>query len=116
MKPSTRGTINGIVQAVSTIGKILAPIIGGPVYAWSENNGMSCPLATHSSQSSWKLLAGLGFPLNFHFLFNVSSLILVVIFFLSFLFPKAIEHPRVEEPEEEEGNDDEDNKRELTGG
>ena len=39
IKPSTRGTINGISQSVSSIGKMLAPLIGGPLFAWSENDG-----------------------------------------------------------------------------
>ena len=35
----TRGTVNGFGQALCAIGRSLGPIIGAPVFAWSENTG-----------------------------------------------------------------------------
>ena len=35
----TRGTVNGFGQALCAIGRALGPMVGAPVFAWSENTG-----------------------------------------------------------------------------
>ena len=41
MQPATKGMINGIGQAMAALGRSLGPVIGAPVFAWSENTGDS---------------------------------------------------------------------------
>ena len=35
----TRGTVNGYGQALCAIGRSLGPVVGAPLFAWSENTG-----------------------------------------------------------------------------
>ena len=35
----TRGTVNGYGQALCAIGRALGPVVGAPLFAWSENTG-----------------------------------------------------------------------------
>ena len=35
----TRGTVNGFGQALCAIGRSMGPVIGAPLFAWSENTG-----------------------------------------------------------------------------
>ena len=37
----TRGTVNGYGQALCAVGRSLGPVVGAPLFAWSENTGMS---------------------------------------------------------------------------
>ena len=42
----TRGTVNGYGQALCAVGRSLGPVVGAPLFAWSENTGMNtlfCP-------------------------------------------------------------------------
>ena len=36
----TRGTVNGFGQALCAVGRSLGPVVGAPLFAWSENTGM----------------------------------------------------------------------------
>ena len=38
-QPATRGTVNGIGQSLVAIGRSTGPLIGAPLFAWSEGNG-----------------------------------------------------------------------------
>ena len=35
----TRGTVNGYGQALCAIGRSVGPVVGAPLFAWSENTG-----------------------------------------------------------------------------
>ena len=35
----TRGTVNGYGQALCAVGRGLGPVVGAPLFAWSENTG-----------------------------------------------------------------------------
>ena len=35
----TRGTVNGYGQALCAVGRSLGPVVGAPLFAWSENTG-----------------------------------------------------------------------------
>ena len=37
--PETRGTVNGYGQALCAFGRSLGPVMGAPLFAWSENTG-----------------------------------------------------------------------------
>ena len=39
IQPATRGTVNGIGQSLVAIGRSTGPLIGAPLFAWSEGNG-----------------------------------------------------------------------------
>ena len=40
VQPADRGTVNGFGQSTAALGRMLGPIIGAPVFAWSETSGM----------------------------------------------------------------------------
>ena len=42
IQPATRGTVNGIGQSLVAIGRSTGPLIGAPLFAWSEGNGKMC--------------------------------------------------------------------------
>ena len=39
MQPATRGTVNGFGQSTAALGRMLGPVIGAPIFAWSETSG-----------------------------------------------------------------------------
>ena len=100
----TRGTVNGYGQALCAIGRSLGPVVGAPLFAWSENNGTMlcvwiklCPCSARVIKDVL-LYTGKGWPLNHHFVFDlliVGGLSLVVV---TFLLPKSIELKRVRKP------------------
>ena len=53
----TRGTVNGYGQALCAVGRSLGPVVGAPLFAWSENTGMNCCFAL-------KLKEMLGIPVG----------------------------------------------------
>ena len=38
-QPEARGTVNGYGEALAALGHTFGPIIGAPLFAWSENSG-----------------------------------------------------------------------------
>lgn len=40
MQSATRGTVYGIGQSLGSLGRSVGPLIGEPLFAWSERNGM----------------------------------------------------------------------------
>ena len=60
----------GITQAAAALGRSLGPSVGAPIFAWSEGTGR-------------------GWPLNFHFVFDLLAAVL-----LSLLLPQSIERKR----------------------
>ena len=40
MQPASRGTVIGIGQTLAALGRSTGPLIGTPLFAWSEKNGM----------------------------------------------------------------------------
>lgn len=43
-QPKTRGTVNGIGQSLSSLGRAVGPIVGSLLFAWSEHSGKPRPL------------------------------------------------------------------------
>lgn len=70
--PANRASVNGIAQASAALGRFLGPIIGAPLFAWSESNGK-------------------GWPLNYHFVFDLLALVTVAVVIVSCFLPKTIE-------------------------
>ncbi|XP_065901214.1 uncharacterized protein [Dysidea avara] len=89
--PATRGTVNGIGQSLVAIGRSTGPLIGAPLFAWSEGNGH-------------------GWPLNHHFMFDLTTLIAIFIILISFGLPKSSEKKRIpDQPDDQHINSDQDN-------
>ena len=40
IQSTTRGTVYGIGQSLGSLGRSVGPLIGTPLFAWSERNGM----------------------------------------------------------------------------
>ena len=40
IQSATRGTVYGIGQSLGSLGRSVGPLIGEPLFAWSERNGM----------------------------------------------------------------------------
>ncbi|XP_078597830.1 uncharacterized protein LOC144873911 [Branchiostoma floridae x Branchiostoma japonicum] len=80
--PDFRGTVNGISQSLVAFARLLGPLIGGNLYAWTSGNGLS-----------W--------PLNFHLAFYLAVLIDVIILCLTLILPDSINKPRVEDIRED---------------
>ena len=40
VQSATRGTVYGIGQSLGSLGRSVGPLIGTPLFAWSERNGM----------------------------------------------------------------------------
>lgn len=51
-----RGTVNGIAQSFSSLGRLIGPVTIGNIFAWSENNNLSWPMNYYFA---WYLLAAL---------------------------------------------------------
>eukprot|EP00058_Branchiostoma_floridae_P009004 XP_002594492.1 hypothetical protein BRAFLDRAFT_124963 [Branchiostoma floridae] len=81
--PYFRGTVNGISQSFVALARLLGPIVGGNLFAWTTENGLP-----------W--------PLNFHLVFYLAVLIDVIILCLTLLLPDSINKPRVEDIREDE--------------
>jgi MFS family permease len=73
--PETRGSVNGISQSLVAIGRSVGPVLGSILFAWSESNGR-------------------GWPLDYHFVFNLCAVFGILLIFISFLLPKSIEKKR----------------------
>ena len=49
MQSVTRGTVYGIGQSLGSLGRSTGPLIGTPLFAWSERNGIKIHIiATHN--------------------------------------------------------------------
>ena len=66
-----RGTVNGIGQTFASAGRLIGPVAGGSLFAWTESN---------------KLM----WPLNYALVWIVVSVLAVYIYRLSFRLPKKI--------------------------
>ncbi|KAJ3302275.1 hypothetical protein HDV03_005214, partial [Kappamyces sp. JEL0829] len=82
----SRGSLNGIGQTMGSLGRLIGPVWCGVLFSWSLENH-------------------LGFPLDYHFVFLLSSVILLSIFFISLLMPADIDQ-RIPElkPNQDEHN------------
>lgn len=67
-----RGTVNGIAQAMASIGRMIGPLIAGNLFAWSVSNGIN-----------W-------IPLNYHFSFYFIGICSLIPSILSFRLPESI--------------------------
>lgn len=100
MQSATRGTVNGIGQTLGSLGRSVGPLIGTPLFAWSESNGtynisMRCIAIVHINILT---IIGHGWPLNYHFIYDVTALMVVIIILISFALPKASETKRSPDP------------------
>jgi hypothetical protein len=66
---SQAGAANGLNQSSAALARAVGPAIGGALFAWSNENGLP-------------------FPLDYHLVFNMLSLISFVIFLCSLLLSK----------------------------
>lgn len=39
-QPKTRGRVNGFGQSLAALGRMIGPVVGAPLFAWSENSGL----------------------------------------------------------------------------
>jgi len=73
-----RGTVNGIAQAITGVGRGLGPTVAGVLFSWSLDDGRHTP-----------------YPLGFYTVFTLSAAFIFFIFLLSFCLDKSIEsNPR----------------------
>ena len=77
-----RATVNGIGQTFASLGRMIGPISGGSLFAWSETNG-------------------LGWPLNFHFTFYVIAAVSLAQLILAVRLPESISRKKVEPSDSE---------------
>jgi sugar phosphate permease len=73
--PHNMGAVNGLGQSLVSMLRTFGPFTGSAVLSWSMTNGLY-------------------FPLDDHLMFIIVSLLLLVIFGLSFLLPTSINHPK----------------------
>jgi MFS family permease len=67
----TVGRVNGIAYSLGALLKAIGPSVGGTVFAWS-------------------IARGLHFPFNYNFVYNVLSIISLILFFLIKFIPKDL--------------------------
>ena len=103
----TRGMVNGYGQALCSIGCSLGPVVGAPLFAWSEGTGIKIHGCTVIKQiySSLTLVfilpqTGKGWPLNHHFVFDLLAVGALIVAAVSLLLPKNIEMQRVRKPKD----------------
>ena len=109
VQPETRGSVNGINQSLVAISRSIAPLVGSLVFAWSENSGRFSfpqlsslsPTSSLSSSPSFSFYfpshffpSGYGWPLDYHFVFNMVAVLSLGLIFISLLLPKSIEKKR----------------------
>ena len=41
VQPENRGTVNGVGQSFAALGRMLGPMMGAPILAWSETSGIA---------------------------------------------------------------------------
>eukprot|EP00055_Hartaetosiga_balthica_P015297 m.89190 g.89190 ORF g.89190 m.89190 type:complete len:576 (-) comp8827_c0_seq1:107-1834(-) len=68
-----RGAANGVGQTYASLGRIIGPLLGGWLFAWSERNGMN-----------W--------PFDFHFVWYVVSVIIITGIWICSRLPDAVNH------------------------
>lgn len=68
---SVVGSVNGMSASTAAVSRILAPIIGGSLFAWSSSNGKS-------------------FPLNFHLVYFLMVFINLLTLFLTLFFSNNV--------------------------
>jgi hypothetical protein len=68
-----RGSANGLSQTMVAVGRIIGPVMGGNLFAWSA-----------SGARAW--------PLDFHFVFHFVGLIFLASAALGFALPRSIDH------------------------
>lgn len=71
-----KATVNGIGQSMASIGRTIGPSIGANIFAWSINNG-------------------LGWPLDFHFIFYILTFIGSFTSVLTLTLPSTIDKKKV---------------------
>lgn len=67
-----RGSANGLSQTMVALGRIVGPILGGNIFAWSVSGG-----------HSW--------PIDYHFVFHLVGLMFLGTAALAFLLPRSID-------------------------
>ena len=75
-----RGTVNGIGQTLASTARVIGPFVGGVVFAWSESNGLP-----------W--------PLDYHLVWNLQTLICAVVLYQSMLLPGSIDQAKADPQE-----------------
>ncbi len=76
---------SGIGQATASFARIVGPVPGGMLFAWSERNRLLLMLNTSShSQGRW--------PLNYHFVWIVLTLLCGFLLVLCRQLPPSIEN------------------------
>ena len=72
-----RGTVNGIGQTLASTARVIGPFVGGVIFAWSESNGLA-----------W--------PLDYHLVWNIQTLIGAVVLYQSLLLPGSIDKAKTD--------------------
>ena len=72
-----RGTVNGFGQTIVSLTRLVGPVTGGILFAWSEKNDLP-----------W--------PLDFHFVWHLIGIIHGGVFLLSFWLPISINKKTIE--------------------
>ena len=78
-----RGSYIGLQQTVSCIGRMIGPLVAGPLFAWSLLN------ATGDADRDLSY-----FPFNHFFVFLILSAVSLICSFVAFAMPKSIQRPR----------------------
>ena len=82
---------------MAAVGRSVGPVLGSTVFAWSENNGKLEVFGTYilcTALSLFSICAGLGWPLNYHFVFDLCAVLGVVLIIISLFLPKSSETKR----------------------
>ena len=74
-----RGAVNGAAETVGAFGRLLAPALASPLFAWSLTGG-----------------AELGWPFNHHLVFWVNAGLGLLVLVLACVMPASIGKPPVE--------------------
>ena len=75
----SRGGLNGLGQTLGSLGRMAGPVFAGILFSWSLENGMR-------------------FPLDYHFVFILLSMVVFGAFLLSLIMDRSIDQREVEEP------------------
>ena len=91
-----RGSVNGVSQSLVAISRSVAPVVGSLLFAWSASNGKCrCPnIGVVLSLLLLTTFLGYGWPLDFHFVFNLVAVFSSLLIFISLFLPKSIEKKR----------------------
>lgn len=67
-----RGAMNGLGMTLGSLGKSIGPAVGSVIFAWTLTNGI-------------------GFPLDYHFIFYLGGLIAALVSLMTFWLPPSLE-------------------------